>query len=605
MKKGASHAMTMHSAINDGIHNLDAVTFEVLRSHFDFCCERMSKVLYKTAFSPILSDILDFSNAVYDADIRLLSQSPGCPIHLAAMHFAAQEAVKKYGLDNLRPGDVIVLNDPFAGGTHIPDTTFTMPIYYQDSLLGFAVSRGHWQDLGGGAAGGQSFGTHIAGEGLRIPPLKLFHEYQLNRDLLAIIKNNTRCPQYIEGDIQAHMGALKVGEQEFLRAVERYGLDTVKTAMRELISYTNRITRKRIHAIPDGAYVVNDFVDTDGFSDEPIRFTVKITIKDEHLVVDFSGSDPQCVGAINSPLANTYSAVYLALRFYLCPEAPANAGLFDAIDIVLPDNCFLNAKWPAPTIGCTTVTAAKINSAIWLAMGQAMPENAIGGTMSDCNWLVCAVTDSETREQTVFSDLPAGGWGGMRSHDGVNVNYDPTGNCMNLSAEVAELMHPVVYEAFDIRQDSCGAGANRGGMGARLQFRFKGHAELSIETSRTIEGSPGIEGGKTSAVQKLYKLGLDGGREVIGGWRDDGTWHNPLLAAYRFAPGEGFRIETTGGGGWGNPQARPAEKVLEDVLDDYVSIEAAREFYGVVINADTLKVNSVETKALRKAQAAP
>ena len=169
--------MTAHSTNDEGIRDLDPVTFEVLRSHFDFCCERMSKVLYKTAFSPILSDILDFSNAVYDADIRLLSQSPGCPIHLAAMHFAAQEAVQKYGLDNLRPGDVVVLNDPFAGGTHIPDTTFTMPIYHDDKLLGFAVSRGHWQDLGGGAAGGQSFGTHIAGEGLRIPPLKLFHEY--------------------------------------------------------------------------------------------------------------------------------------------------------------------------------------------------------------------------------------------------------------------------------------------------------------------------------------------------------------------------------------------------------------------------------------------
>ena len=245
------------------IRDLDPVTFEVLRSHFDFCCERMSKVLQKTAFSPILSDILDYSNAVYDADIRLVSQSPGCPIHMAAMHFAAQESVNKYGKEALRPGDVVVLNDPFQGGTHIPDTTFTMPIFSDDRLLGFAVSRGHWQDLGGGAAGGQSFGTHIAGEGLRIPPLKLFNEYEMNQDLLALIKNNTRCPEYIEGDIQAHMGALKVAEQEFNRAVDRYGLETVEIAMRELIAYTNRISRSRIEAIPDGEYAVTDFVDTD------------------------------------------------------------------------------------------------------------------------------------------------------------------------------------------------------------------------------------------------------------------------------------------------------------------------------------------------------
>ncbi len=596
--------MVARQADFGGIQELDHVTFEVLRNQFDFCCERMSKVLQKTAFSPILSDILDFSNAVYDADIRLLAQSPGCPIHLAAMHFAAQASIEKYGMDDLRAGDVVILNDPFEGGTHIPDTTFTMPIYYEGELLGFAVSRGHWQDLGGGAAGGQSFGTHIAGEGLRIPPLKLFNEYAINEDLLALIKNNTRCPQYIEGDIQAHMGALKVAEQECLRAVERYGLETVRTGMRELIAYTNRITRKRIAAIPDGDYGVEDIVDTDGISDAPIKFKVNINVTGERLRVDFTGSDRQCVGAINSPLANTYSAVYCALRFYLCPDAPANAGMFDAIDVILPDDCFLNAKWPAPTIGCTTVTASKINSAIWLAMSQAIPEDAIGGTMSDCNWLVCAVTDPDTREQGVFSDLPAGGWGGMRDHDGVNVNYDATGNCMNLSAEVAELFFPVIYEAFEIRRDSAGAGTNRGGMGARLQFRFHGQAELSIETSRTIEGSPGVEGGGTSAVQKLYKLQPDGSTEVIGGWRDDGTWCSPLLAAHRFSPGEAFRIETTGGGGWGDPYAREPAKVLQDVLDDYVSIEAARDRYGVAIDPETLTVDGPATETLRRGRSA-
>ena len=310
------------------------------------------------------------------------------------------------------------------------------------------------------------------------------------------------------------------------------------------------------------------------------------------------------MGAINSPLANTYSAVYCALRFYLCPDAPANAGMFDAIEIILPDDCFLNAKWPAPTIGCTTVTASKVNSAIWLAMSQAIPEDAIGAAMSDCNWLVCAVTDPETRKQGVFSDLPAGGWGGMRDHDGVNVNYDATGNCMNLSAEVAELFFPVTYEAFDIRRDSAGAGTNRGGMGARLQFRFHGQAELSIETSRTIDGSPGVEGGKTSAVQKLYKLQPDGSTEVIGGWGDDGTWCSPLLAAHRFSPGEAFRIETTGGGGWGDPYVRSPAKVLEDVLDDYVSIDAARELYGVAIDPETMTVDSAATQTLRRSRPA-
>tara|TARA_B100001964_G_scaffold124400_1_gene137807 strand:- start:103 stop:684 length:582 start_codon:yes stop_codon:yes gene_type:complete len=187
----------------------------------------------------------------------------------------------------------------------------------------------------------------------------------------------------------------------------------------------------------------------------------------------------------------------------------------------------------------------------------------------------------------------------MRTHDGVNVNYDPTGNCMNLSAEVAELFYPVTYEAFEIRRDSAGAGASRGGLGAQLQIRFKGHAELSIETSRTIEGSPGIEGGHRSPVQTLFKVSPNGDREVIGGWKSYNEWVNPLLAAYRFDGGEAFRIETTGGGGLGNPLVREPEKVLEDVLDDYVSIEAARERYGVVIDPSRLEIDRAATEDLR------
>lgn len=561
---------------------LDAVTFEVLRSHFDFTCDRMTKVLQKTAFSPILSDILDFSNAIYDADIRLLAQAPGCPVHMAAMHFAAHASVKKFG-EGLRPGDVVVLNDPFQGGTHIPDITFTMPIYHGSTLVGYAVSRGHWQDLGGGAAGGQSFGTHIASEGLRLPPQKIFKEYVMNRDLLDIIKNNTRCPEYIEGDIQAHMGALKSAEKEMLRAVERYGLETVIQAQSALIDYTRRITQTNISRLDGGSYLVEDYIDTDGYTEKPIFVRMKLTINGDRIVIDFTGSDKQCIGAVNSPKANTYSAVYLALRYFLCPDAPANAGLFEVVDIILPDDCWLNAKWPAPTIGCTTMAAGKIASTIWAAMSQAMPERSIGGNMSDVNWFVCAVRDPASDKQTVFSDLPAGGWGAMEAHDGASVRFDPTGNCMNLSAEVAELCYPITYDAFELREGSGGAGKRRGGLGARLKISFRGSAELSIETSRTRKGSLGVLGGGEGMPQRLYKV-ADGRRKVIGGLDDAGNWHNPLLAAFRFQPGESFEIETGGGGGWGKPHERRVDEVASDVANGYITREQAEKDYGVRID---------------------
>ncbi len=479
------------------------------------------------------------------------------------------------------------------------DITFTMPIFYRGKILGFAVSRGHWTDLGGGAAGGQAFGTHIAAEGLRLPPIKLFENYTINEDFRRIIMNNTRTPQYVEGDIQAHLGALRAAEAELQRAADRYGEENVRLAMTEVIAYTERMTRKAIAEIPDGEYEGEDYADTDGFSDEPIRIKVKLIVKGEEITVDFAGTDPIVTGAINSPMANTSSAVYYSLKFFLSPDAPANGGMFAPITILLPDNCWLNAKWPAPTIACTTLTASKITSAIWQALAKAIPQRAMASTFAECNWFVCAVKDPQSGYLSVFSDLPAGGWGGTPFGDGMCVTQDPLGNCMNLPAETAELLFPIVYEAFDFRSDSAGAGKNRGGLGARLQIKFLGDAELSMETARTREGSPGVSGGLHSPVQRLTKIHPNSRRETIGGWAEDGQWKKCLLAAYRFTPGERFVFESTGGGGWGNPLERDVEKVLDDVLDEYVSIEAARDIYGVVIDSKTLKLDSKATTFLR------
>ena len=206
--------------------------------------------------------------------LRLLAQAANCPVHLAAMQYSADSALQRFPMEGLKPGDVIALNDPYRGGTHINDITFTMPIFFEGELLGFAVSRGHWMDLGGGAAGGQSFGTHIAAEGLRLPPIKLYENYKMNEDFLAIIMNNTRTPHFVKGDLQAHLGALKSAEVELQRAASRYGVETVKAAMTELIAYTERVVRKAIEDIPDGVYEAEDYADTDGFSEDPVKVKV-------------------------------------------------------------------------------------------------------------------------------------------------------------------------------------------------------------------------------------------------------------------------------------------------------------------------------------------
>ena len=578
--------------------NIDPVTFEVLRNMFEYACERMTTVMQRTSFSPILADMLDFSNAVYDPNLRLLAQAANCPVHLAAMQYSADAAVQRFPVESLKPGDVIALNDPYRGGTHINDITFTMPIFFEGELLGFAVSRGHWMDLGGGAAGGQSFGTHIAAEGLRLPPIKLYENYKVNEDFLAIIMNNTRTPHFVKGDLQAHLGALKSAEAELQRAVSRYGIETIKAAMTELIAYTERVVRKAIEDLPDGVYKAEDYADTDGFSSDPVKVKVALTVKGSEITVDFTGSDPICKGAINSPFANTASAAYYSLQFFLAPHAPSNAGMFAPIKIVVPDDCWLNAKWPAPTIGCTTIASSKITSAVWQALAKAIPDRVTGSTCSECNWFVASTRDLQGATN-VFSDLPAGGWGGTPFNDGMNVTMDPLGNCMNMPAETAELLFPIEYEAFELRCDSAGAGKHRGGLGAVFKVRFRCDAELSMETARTREGSPGVNGGGRSAVQRSSHIFTDGRDLVIGGLSPNGAWTNPLLAGHPFGFDEQFKFESTGGGGWGSPKERPSERVLEDVLDGYVSIDAARELYGVAIDPRAMKVDEAATARLR------
>jgi len=576
---------------------VDPITFEVLRSLFDYAALRMSSVLQRASFSQILADNVDFSNAIYDPDLRLLAQAANCPVHLAAMHFSARAVAERFGIDNLHDGDIVVMNDPYSGGTHVNDLTFTMPIFHAGQRIGFAVSRGHWMDLGGGAAGGLAGGTHVAGEGLRLPPLKIYRGGEPNNDVIDVLLHNSRTPQFIRGDLQAHLGALRAAEREMQRAAERYGAKTLLVAMHQLIAYTETITRKGIEAIPDGVYLGEDFTDTDGQTDKPVRLKVSVEVKGSDITVDFTGSDPAVAGAINSPIANTAAAVYYSLQFFIAPDAPPNAGMFAPIRIILPDDCWLNAKWPMPVVNCTCISASKVSAAIWLALSKAIPQLINAPTFSEANWFMATVTTNSGT--TLFTDILSGGWGGTPFNDGMSVTMDPLGNCLNTPAESAELMHRIIYERFDLLQDSAGAGRNRGGFGSAFEVRFLGEGMLGIETSRTLEGSLGVNGGGASIPQRAIRLDEDGSADVIGGLRPDGSWANVIRSTHPFARGQVFRFEATGGGGWGDPLERRPAQVLDDVLDEYISAAAARRDYGVVLTAAGNAVDLPATEALR------
>jgi N-methylhydantoinase B/oxoprolinase/acetone carboxylase alpha subunit len=553
----------------------------------------MSQVLQKSSFSPIIYDMVDFSNAVFDADVELVGQTANCPVHIAAMHYSARASLEKFPRETLEPGDVVILNDPYLGGTHTPDVTLTTPLFHGDELLGFAVSRAHWTDVG------QSLDTHIAGEGLRLPPGKLAKRGELNQELMAVIKNSTRTPQYVEGDVQAQLAALWAGRDEIQRLAARYGVDTLRQGMREVLDYTQTRTRKAIEAIPDGVYRGSDYVDSDGFSEDPVKVEVALEVKGDRIHVDMTGTDQQALGPINSPLANTASAIYYSLKFFLDPLAPANAGMYRQIDFTIPEGTWLNPVWPAPTLGCTTAASSKVTGAIWSAIAHAIPGQSVASTYAECNWFTASVMDPETRENHVFSDLPAGGWGGTPFNDGMHVTMDPLGNCQNLPAETAEMLFPLRYNAFEMVTDSSGPGRFRGGAGVRLEIEFIGRGQIiTMESSRTRQGSPGTNGGGFGSRQKQMRRTIDGTLETVGGLDDQGHWLPQMLGGVQFKPGESFVFESGGGGGWGDPLDRDPVSVARDVRNELVSREAAEREYGVVLT-DALEVDTAATQQAR------
>ncbi|SDP82290.1 hydantoinase B/oxoprolinase family protein [Desulforhopalus singaporensis] len=587
--------------------SLDPVTFEVIRGGFKYIPRRMFESFQKMSFTTIIYEIADFSVSIYDKDVNLIGQNAGCPIHLGAMSFSTRECVNRF--PDMSEGDAVVLNDPYAGGTHTPDITVVTPMYYEGKHAGYACARGHWIDVGGGGTGSQAWGTHIASEGFRIFPTKLMEKGKLNEYLVKLMQNQVRMPDRVEGDFMAQIGCCRIAEREMKGLIDRLGFDTVvNKGAKEVVKYTESIFREKIRKMPDGVYEGIDYTESDGITGKTLEVKIKLTVKGDQIGIDFTGTSPLAEGAINSPLANTHGAVLYSLCGMLAPELPINEGLYKAFDIHVPEGCFLNAKWPYPTIGSTTHTATKIATAVWMALNKAVPpEKAIGSTYGECNWYIASINDPKTGAPNLISDLPSGGWGACSSHDGMNACNDPhIVSALLMSAEVAEQCHPVHWLQYEMRPDSGGPGKYRGGVGMVFKFKPKDDMLLSMETSRTKIGAPGTQGGGRGSVQYVLKESRSGsyktimGRELDSNIEDLSGWQMSLRSDVKFEKGSSFVLLTGGGGGYGNPLERDIALVQKDVIQGYVSLEGAKNDYGVVIEEQTLEVDEESTTILRK-----
>ena len=544
----------------------DPITFAVIKSALDTIVDDMAYAVMRTARSPIVRDVLDYSVTLCDRQGRILSQAKTVALHLGAVPDAMEHVLDRFAGD-LHPGDVVVFNDPYEGGMHLPDIFMFKPIFSGERLLGFSVVIAHHCDVGGRVPGSNaSDSTEIFQEGLRIAPMKLYERGVPNRTLLTIIEKNVRLPDLVLGDIDAQYATCNIGERELLRLFERYG-EALEDYFERLIDYGETLTRKAIAAWPDGEYRFTDYIDGDGFSTDPIPIVCCITVKGDHLWVDFTGSSPQVKGAINSTLSFVKSATYLTIRCALEHDVPNNAGVYRCITVTAPEGSILNPKMPAP-VAARALTGYRVVDCVMGALAQIAPERLMAAGEGG-NTVVALGGYGSDGKPFVLVDMINGAWGGRPGKDGIEGVTNPSQNMSNLPIETIEARFPVLMEDYALRPDSGGAGRYRGGMGLIRQYRLLAdNAVLQLRADRSVHAPYGLFGGGPAAPSRNL---IDEGE----GWRA-----LPAKTTLEIGRDTLIRHEQAGGGGWGKPSERDPAAIQRDLDDGKISAARALADYG-------------------------
>lgn len=567
--------------------NHDPITFAVIKNALDTIVDDMAFAVMRTARSPIVRDVLDYSVTLCDKQGRILSQAKTVALHLGAVPDAMDVIINHYSED-LAPGDVIIFNDPYEGGMHLPDIFMIRPIFYRDSLRGYSVVIAHHCDVGGRVPGSNAAdSTEIFQEGLRISPMKLYTKGVLNDTLMRIITKNVRLPELVVGDLEAQFATCNLGERELLRLIENYGADELDGYFDALIDYGEQLTRAAIKAWPDGDYHFEDFIDGDGFTTDAIPIRVKLTVKGDHLFVDFAGSSPQVKGAINSTLSFVKSATYLSVRCALDEEVPNNAGVYRCITISAPEGSILNPVMPA-AVAARALTGYRVVDTVLGALSQLAPKKVMAAGEGGNTVLAFGGWDKTTREPFVLVDMINGAWGGRWNKDGVEGVTNPSQNMSNLPVETLELRYPMMMDEYSLRPDSCGAGEFRGGLGLIRQYRLLAEeAVLQIRADRHAHAPYGLFGGKPAAPC-VNILDPEGENTVL-----------PAKITRTIGRNVVVRHEQAGGGGYGDPLKRSLELIRDDLSNGKISAEFASAHHGVVFAADGVTIDTSATSQRR------
>jgi N-methylhydantoinase B len=516
---------------------VDPVKLEIFKSLYSSVAEEMGVSLRRSAFSPNIKERRDYSCAVFNREGVLIAQGDHMPVHLGSMPMSVRAALETV---DISPGDVVVLNDPYAGGTHLPDVTMVAGVYEQarSRALFYVANRAHHADIGGATPGSMGRAEEIYQEGLRIPPVRLMIGGHMNEDVMRLIAANVRMAEEREGDLTAQLGAIATGRARLLEIVERYGFKESDRYASHLIAYTAEMMRRVIRQLPDGAYEAEDFLDDDGYSDEPVRIRARIIIKGDRATVDFTGSDRQARGPINAVEAITVSAVYYVFRCLIRLDVPASWGILDPIRVIAPVGTVVNARPPAPVAGGNVETSQRIVDVLLLALaraGASVPA-ASQGTMNN---LTVGGIDARTSRQFAYYETVAGGMGARPDRDGIDAIHTHMTNSLNTPAEALEYAYPMRVMRYSIRRGSGGGGLFRGGDGVVREIELLTEARVTILSDRRKTRPYGLDGGEPGKPGQTTLI--SGGREIRLNAKDS------VSARAR----DRVRIETPGGGGYG------------------------------------------------------
>jgi N-methylhydantoinase B len=557
-------------ALDSTTRTLDPITVEVVRHKLDGIANEMQSTLLRSSFSPIVKEGLDASASLFTPDGTTLAQSCSIPIHLATLIPAVAEVLRTFPVDGMREGDTYILNDPYTGGTHLPDIAVIMPIFNRGKMIALSGAMTHHQDVGGMSAGSvPTNATEIYQEGLRIPPLKLRDGGVFNDTLVKLIRQNVRIPDTVMGDLNAQVAACTVASRRLAELAEGYGHNQLTAIFDDLLLRSEVLTRKALRAVPEGTYRFVDYLDNDGIEmDKPIRIEVAVTIKDGNIDFDFEGTSPQVKGPLNCVPSGSLAAACFAVRALTDPTIPTNGGCFRPVSLRLPKGTIVNPEDPAP-VNARTSTIKRITGCMIGALAQVLPERVPAASAGEL--LVIAFGGRHPDgHRYVVGELIAGGSGASDGLDGVDVIETDATNCMNMPAEAMEMEAPIRLHRIALRRDSGGAGAFRGGLGVVREYEIlDGDVSFSHRGERHFSSAPGLRGGMPGAKAYSVIRRVDGSEEVI-----------PSKIVTTLCKGDRLIIETAGGGGYGSPRERPNEQVLDDVRNGKVTGEAACAVYG-------------------------